>query len=177
MTREELGIAIYDTSHITGSFLLRSGQRSNEYFDKYLFESDPELLNEIAAQLSGKIPAAAEMLGGLEMGGIPIAALLSQHTKLPAVFVRKQAKEYGTCKLAEGSEFRGRNVCIVEDVVTTGGQIIKSATQLRELGAVVDTVVCVIVRNPKAFDNLSKVDLRLVPLFTMDELKKIKGID
>lgn len=177
MNREELGIAIYDTSHITGTFLLRSGQESNEYFDKYLFESDPELLNDIAAQLSGKIPASAELLGGLEMGGVPIAAMLSQHSKIPALFVRKQAKEYGTCKLAEGVEFRGKNVCIVEDVVTTGGQIIKSATQLRELGAFVDTVLAVIVRNPKAFDNLSNVGLRLVPLFTMDELKKLKGVE
>ena len=171
MTKDELGKKIYATSHITGEFLLRSGQISNEYFDKYKFESDPILLNEIAEQMKNFIPKDSEILAGLEMGGIPLASAISLKTGTPSVFVRKKAKEYGTRKLAEGTDFSGKKVCVIEDVVTTGGQIITSVNELRELGAEIEFVMGVIVRDPKAFENLQKVGLKLIPLFTMEELK------
>lgn len=173
MTKNELGKDIYNISHITGEFLLRSGQISNEYFDKYKFESVPNLLAPIAHEMKNLIPDGTEVLGGLEMGGIPLSTALSLETNLPSVFVRKKAKEYGTRKLAEGLEFKGKRMCVIEDVVTTGGQIITSVNELRELGAKIDTVICVIVRDPKAYDNLAKADLKLKPLFTMEELKKL----
>ena len=173
MTRNELGKNIYNISHITGEFLLRSGQISNEYFDKYKFESAPNLLAPIAHEMRNLIPHETNILGGLEMGGIPLATALSLETSLPSIFVRKKAKDYGTRKLAEGIDFRDKHVCVIEDVVTTGGQIITSVNELRELGAVIDTVLCVIIRDPKAFDNLAKANLTLKPLFTMEELKEL----
>lgn len=173
MTRDELGKKIYDTSHITGEFLLRSGQISNEYFDKYLFESDPQLLNAIAKHITKQLPADTEILAGLETGGIPISTMISQKSGHPSIFVRKEAKVYGTCKLAEGIDFKGKKVTVIEDVVTTGGQIIKSVTQLRNLGANIDKVMCVILRDPKAYDILGEAGLTLTPLFTMSELKEI----
>jgi len=175
MTKTELGKNIYDISHITGEFLLRSGQISNEYFDKYKFESLPNLLTSIAREMKDLIPESTEVLGGLEMGGIPLSTALSMETHLPSVFVRKKAKEYGTRKLAEGIDFANKNMCVIEDVVTTGGQIITSVNELRELGAKIDTVLCVIVRDPKAFDNLAKANLELKALFTMEELKNLAG--
>lgn len=173
MKRDELGKEIYNISHITGKFLLRSGQISNEYFDKYKFESVPALLRPIAQHMTELIPSQTEILAGLEMGGIPLATALSFETTLPTVFVRKKAKEYGTRKLAEGIDFKDRHVCVIEDVVTTGGQIITSVNELRELGAKINTVLCVIVRDPKAFENLKNADLELKPLFTMEELKEL----
>lgn len=173
MKKQELGKLIYETSHITGEFLLRSGQISSEYFDKYLFESDPRLLEHITEHMSKLIPKETEILAGLEMGGIPLAVSLSNETGKPAIFVRKKAKEYGTKKLAEGISFYQKNVLVIEDVVTTGGQIIKSANELRERGAIINKVMCVIVRDPVAFEKLSKVDLELIPLFSMKELKDI----
>ncbi len=175
MDRNELAVKIFEISHLTGTFKLRSGQVSNEYFDKYLFESPPELLAEIAAQMVELIPAGTELLAGLEMGGIPVATALSLRTGIPAVFVRKKAKEYGTSKLAEGGEIAGKKVCIVEDVVTTGGQISLSAADLRQLGAQVKDVLCVIRRDERAEENLRKEDLELLPLFTMEELTRNKG--
>ena len=172
MNRNELAQSIFETSHLTGKFLLRSGQISNEYFDKYLFESNPNLLKSIAEQMENIVPDNTEILAGLEMGGIPLATALSFRTNKPTIFVRKKAKEYGTKKLAEGVPFENKNVTIIEDVVTTGGQIIKSAAELRNLGAEIDNVMCVIVRDPKAFENLKKANLNLIPLFTMEELKK-----
>lgn len=173
MERKILAKKIFDTAHITGEFLLRSGKISNEYFDKYLFESDPELLTEIAKHMLSLIPEESQMLAGLEMGGIPIATAISLQNNMPTIFVRKKAKEYGTRKLAEGKDFRDMNVCIVEDVVTTGGQIIESANQLRQLGAIIENVLCVIVREDAAFEKLAQAGLKLIPLFSMKELKEV----
>ena len=174
MERTELARQIYRISHIEGNFKLRSGQFSHEYFDKYLFESRPDLLAEIAVQMAELIPAGTEVLAGLEMGGIPVATAISLKTGIPAIFVRKKAKEYGTCKLAEGQEIAGKKVCIVEDVVTTGGQIVLSTGDLRKLGARVDSVMCVILRGKDSRENLKKEGLDLLPLFTMEELEKNK---
>ncbi len=171
-SRIELAQRIYRTSNLHGEFVLRSGITSNEYFDKYLFESNPALLNAITTAMAPLIPAGVEALAGLELGGIPIATQLSQHTGLPTLFVRKHAKTYGTCKLAEGGAIAGRTLAIVEDVVTSGGQIIESAADLRALGAQIARVVCVIDREQGGAENLATHGLQLFPLFTMAELKQ-----
>ena len=172
MKRDELCKSIYEIAHLKGTFKLRSGQISNEYFDKYLFESNPVILSEIAKHLAKQVPEGTEILAGLEMGGIPIATALSMETGIPVVFVRKKAKEYGTCKLAEGTDFRNKRVCIIEDVVTTGGQILLSAEDLIGCGAKLANVMCVIERNPEGRKKLEKAGLELKALFTMEELKK-----
>jgi orotate phosphoribosyltransferase len=166
----DLARRIYQTAKITGSFRLRSGSTSQEYFDKYLFESDPKLLREIAQALLPLIPRDVDALAGLEMGGIPIATVLSQLSGLPTLFVRKAAKEYGTCKLAEGGSVH-RQLVIVEDVVTSGGQIIESARALSQEGARIICVLCVIDREAGGVENLRKENLDLKSLFTMSQLK------
>ena len=172
MDRKELAARIYNISHLTGSFTLRSGQISSEYFDKYLFESEPSLLDDIASEMAKLVPEGTQVLAGLEMGGIPIATALSLKTGIPAVFTRKKAKEYGTCKLAEGMEINGKKLCIIEDVITTGGQVVLSTNDLRGFGASVENVLCVIERDIKGRENLKKEGLILHSLFTMDELKE-----
>src|SRR5258708_2218703 len=104
MDRDALARAIYELAHLTGQFTLRSGAVSDEYFDKYLFEGDPELLRDIAEQLAALVPPDTDALAGLELGGVPIATALSNRTGLPTRFVRKAAKGYGTCRLAEGGD-------------------------------------------------------------------------
>jgi orotate phosphoribosyltransferase len=170
--RAALAKRIYDTAHITGEFTLRSGAKSNEYFDKYLFEANPKLLKAIAEALVPLVPPGVDALAGLEMGGIPIATMLSQLSGLPVLLVRKKAKDYGTCKIAEGGQVKGRKLLIVEDVVTSGGAILDAAKALREEGALLANVVCVIDRESGGPANLAKVELALKPLFTMSELKK-----
>jgi orotate phosphoribosyltransferase len=171
INNSNLARKIYQASYLRGEFQLRSGAVSHEYFDKYLFESDPALLNEIAQEMSHFIPGNADALAGLEMGGIPIATLLSQITGLSTLFVRKEAKPYGTCKLAEGGAIDGKKLLIVEDVVTSGGQIIQSAQALRQRGAIVEDVVCVVDREAEGRENLANFGLHLQALFTMTELK------
>lgn len=170
MERTSLAKAIYESSHLTGEFKLRSGQVSNQYFDKYLFESNPILLSGIAEHLSKLIPSDTEILAGLEMGGIPVATALSLKTGIPVVFVRKKSKKYGTCKLAEGINIEGKNVCIIEDVVTTGGQILLSAADLKNYGAIINEVLCVIERDKKGRSNLEEAGLKFYSLYKMDEL-------
>lgn len=171
MNRSKLAKKIYEVSHITGEFRLRSGRVSKEYFDKYLFEAHPDILKSIAKQMAPIIPGGIEVLAGLEMGGIPVVTMLSQVTGIPALFVRKKEKEHGTCKLAEGGDIAGRKLLIIEDVVTSGGQILLSAVDLKKRGAIVEDVLCVIDRESGGRENLDKEGLSFRSLFTMSELK------
>ena len=171
--RIQLARRVYAAAHLTGTFTLRSGTTSNEYFDKYRFESDPVLLRELAAAMAPLVPSAAcDGLAGLELGGVPLATMLSQVTGMPAYFVRKQAKTYGTCQLAEGGEIDGLRLCIVEDVVTSGGAVIDAANELRIRGVALGPVVCVIDRESGGVDKLAACGLELHSLFTMSELKQ-----
>jgi orotate phosphoribosyltransferase len=169
--RARLAAAVYAAAHLTGTFTLRSGEVSHEYFDKYMFESDPPLLRAIAAACLPLVPAGVDALAGLELGGVPLATMMSQLSGPPTRFVRKEAKTYGTCRLAEGGELDGRRLCIVEDVVTSGGAILDAASELRARGAVLGPVVCVIDRESGGVEKLAAEDLELHALFRMSELK------
>jgi orotate phosphoribosyltransferase len=169
-TSTELARDIDACCRLTGEFTLRSGQVASEYFDKYLFESRPDLLARVADRMVELLPQDAELLGGLELGGVPLATALSARTGLPALFVRKQAKEYGTCKLAEGPDFSGRRVVLVEDVVTTGGAVRDAVQVLRSGGAVVDVVVCAIDRSAAGSNPLDDVGLEVRAVLTKTDL-------
>ena len=171
MKRTELARAVFQISHRTGNFRLRSGKTSTEYFDKYQFESNPALLSAIAEALAPSVPPGVDALAGLEMGGIPIATALSLKTGLPCVFVRKTAKTYGTCKFAEGPDVGGKRLLLIEDVITTGGQVAQSAADLRGDGAKIDSVMCVIDRSEGQTDKLTSASIAVRALFTMAELK------
>ena len=172
MDRQTLAARIDRSCRLVGSFTLRSGQVADYYFDKYRFEGDPKLLREVAEEAIALIPAGTEVLAGLELGGVPIATALSLATGLEAVVVRKAAKQYGTAKLAEGGPLAGRRVLVVEDVVTTGGQVVMSTGDLRELGAVVDHVLCVIDRSNGSHEALREAGLTVHSVFTASELDK-----
>jgi orotate phosphoribosyltransferase len=165
-----LASRIFAVSHLTGTFVLRSGRTADRYFDKYRFESDPVLLAEIVQALVPMVPPDTEVLAGLELGGVPLATVLSGVTGLPAVFVRKQAKKYGTERICEGGDIGGTRVLIVEDVVTTGGQIVLSAQDLRAEGAIVACALCVIDREAGGGSVAGAEGIELRPLFTMSEL-------
>lgn len=169
-TDTDLAADIDATCRLTGEFTLRSGQVSNEYFDKYLFEADPLLLARVAREMAQLLPADTEVLGGLEMGGIPIATAVSQLVGLPVLFVRKAAKEYGTAKLAEGGAYDGKRITLIEDVVTTGGAVRDATVALRAGGGIVNTVVCAIDRSPAESNPLADVGLDVRAVLTKAEL-------
>lgn len=167
---ETLAKRVAACSHIHGRFRLRSGHISDEYFDKYQFEADPEILKDICHELSRKLPEG-DVLAGLELGGIPIASVLSQETGLPICFVRKQAKQYGTCRLAEGAAIANRRVIVVEDVVTSAGQIVESTEALRNLGASVSHAICIVDRESGGRERLREIDVQLTSLFRATDLR------
>ena len=170
MAPDSLAVRVNTIARLTGTFTLRSGQIATEYFDKYRFEADPLLLADIAAALEPLLPAGTEVLAGLELGGVPIATALSLRTGVPVAFVRKEAKAYGTARLAEGADIAGRRVTVIEDVITTGGQVLLSTQQLRSLGAIVDHVVCVIDRSADHGAALAEEGLTMIALLTRAEL-------
>ncbi len=165
-----LATRIRHCAKLTGSFTLRSGQVSDTYFDKYQFESQPALLRDIAQELARLVPTGTEVLAGLEMGGIPIVTMLSQVTGLPAAFVRKQPKDYGTCRYAEGASLIGRRFVLVEDVVSSGGAILDAMALLQADGLRPLAALCVIDRESGGAEALARAGLPLHALFTFSQI-------
>ena len=173
MTDSGVARQVYTVAPLNGTFTLRSGRTATEYFDKYQFESDPVMLDALAAKLAVLIPEGTEVLAGLEMGGIAVVTALGRHAKLPCAFVRKEAKKYGTARLAEGAEVAGRRVLVVEDVVTSGGQVVISTKDLRGLGAHVDHALCVIDRQEGGAQALAAEGITLRALLTRADLDAV----
>ncbi len=174
-TDDSLAADIDACCRLSGEFTLRSGQVSSEYFDKYLFEADPLLLARMAREMIQLVPQDTELLGGLELGGVPLVTSVSGILGTPALFVRKQAKTYGTCKLAEGPDFEGRRVTLIEDVITTGGAVREAAGALRAGGAIIEVVVCAIDRSPEGKNPLADVGLEVRAVLTKADLDSARG--
>jgi len=168
--RDPLAAEIAAVSRLRGTFKLRSGQSATEYFDKYRFESDPRLLRRVAQRMLQLLPVGTEVLAGLELGGVPIATAMSLESGLPVVFVRKSAKDYGTCQIIEGQQVAGRKVALVEDVITTGGAVADAVESVRAAGADVIVVVCAIWRG-QGEPLVSRLpDLIVAPLLSSADL-------
>ena len=170
----DLARAVNSRCRLRGQFTLRSGLTTTEYFDKYLFESDPALLRDVVDAMVPLVPDGVELLGGLELGGVPLATLLGQATGIPVLFVRKAAKAYGTRRLAEGGDCAGRTVLLVEDVITTGGAVVNAARALRGLTATVDTVLCAIDRRESGAGLLATENIAVRALLTSDLLDAVQ---
>jgi orotate phosphoribosyltransferase len=173
VTREELGLAIREAAYLEGDFLLRSGRRSKYYLDKYRFETRPDLLRplgEAIAQAVREYEPDATRLAGPELGAVALAAAASLAGGLPFLIVRKEAKGYGTSNRLEGVAEEGECVCLVEDVVTSGGAAIEAVEALRDAGLRVSTAVCVVDREEGGVDSLARHAVRLRPLFRASEL-------
>ena len=174
MKKNELIQHIRDVSFLTGEFKLRSGTISNFYFDKYRFESDPRLLNAVAALMVKLLPTELDAVAGLEMGGIPLATAISLQTGYPCYFVRKVAKSYGTCNLIEGNTKENSRLVVIEDVITTAGQVCKSIQQIREEGHVVEHVVAVINREAGGVEKINGLGCSFASVFTLTDLQRTK---
>lgn len=172
IVQSDLAREIYKVAHLRGTFMLRSGHVSTEYFDKFQLTSRPELLEAVAEAMAEIIPPDVEVLAGLQLGGVPLAAALALKTRIPAVYVRLQRKSYATQKIAEGVDLDGKVVAIVEDVVSTGGQIVLSTADLRQEGADVRHALAVVDRESGGRENLAAAGLGYRFLFTSGELER-----
>jgi orotate phosphoribosyltransferase len=170
MTRDELARRIADVALLRGEFTLRSGRKSNYYLDKYLFETQPDILRALGELFAQKIHAGADRIAGAELGAVALAAATAMACNKPFVIIRNQKKDYGTSKLIEGTLQAGENVIIVEDVLTTGGQVLEAAKTLKDAGAKVDRIIAVIDRLEGARQNIESAGYRFESLFTTRDL-------
>jgi orotate phosphoribosyltransferase len=174
MTDAELARLIRERAYLEGDFVLRSGRRSPYYLDKYRFETEPDLLRALGDRIAGRALALnggrPDRLAGPELGGVALAAAASLASGLPFLIVRKEAKEYGTEKRLEGRFERGDSVCVVEDVVTSGGAAVSAVKALHHAGLECRSVVCVVDREEGGADALARHAVRLFPLFRASEV-------
>ena len=173
MTDDELKLALREHAYLEGDFVLRSGKRSRYYLDKYLFETRPDLLGA----LGGRIAAAVEeiepdalRLAAPELGAVALAAAASLASGLPFVIVRKEPKEYGTSNRLEGEHEAGELVCLVEDIVTSGGALLHAVEALREAGLTVRSAVCAVDREEGGAEALAAHGIALRPIFRASDI-------
>ena len=179
MIREELGALLVERALLEGDFVLRSGRRSSWYLDKYRFETEPVILRAVGEALAEAVeqcePDAAR-LGGPALGAVALAASAAMASGLPFIIVRGEAKEYGTSKRIEGPFEPGELVCLLEDVVTSGGALAEAVSAVRDEGLVVRNAVCVVDREEGGSDTLARLGVRLRPLFRASELLELRKI-
>ena len=177
MNDDELGALIVERALLEGDFVLRSGRRSTWYLDKYRFETDPELLRALGERFADAVAAhepEAVRLAGPALGGVALAASAAMASGLPFMIVRDETKEYGTANRIEGPYEPGELVCLLEDVVTSGGALAGAVSALRDEGLVVRHAVCVVDREEGGSDTLARLGVRLSALFRASELLEMR---
>ncbi|NUB93047.1 orotate phosphoribosyltransferase [Haloterrigena sp. SYSU A121-1] len=170
MTNEALIAALRDAEAVKfGEFELSHGGTSEYYVDKYLFETDPDCLEAVAEAFADRL-AADDKLGGVALGGVPLAAATSVAAGVPYVIARKQRKEYGTGNLIEGRLEDGEEVVVVEDIVTTGTSLVEAVEALREAGATVERALVVVDREEGGRETVEEAGVEMEALVTASDL-------
>ena len=170
MDRTELIKRIKESAYLEGDFTLRSGRKSKYYLDKYLFETQPDILASLGEQFAAYISDSTTLIAGAELGGVALAAATSLVSMRPFVIVRNSKKDYGTSKPFEGKLTDGDSVLLVEDIATTGGQVLEAAKMISEIGAKIERIVAVIDRQEGARENIEGAGFTFDSLFTKADL-------
>jgi orotate phosphoribosyltransferase len=179
VTHDELGALLVERALLEGDFVLRSGRRSTWYLDKYRFETEPDILRALGERLAEEVAACepdAVRLAGPALGAVALAASAAMASGRPFIIVRGETKEYGTAKRIEGPFDSGELVCLLEDVVTSGGALAEAVSAVREEGLVVRHAVCVVDREEGGSDELARVGVRLRSLFRASELLELRKV-
>ena len=170
MTREQLLKRIKETAYLEGDFTLRSGKKSKYYLDKYLFETCPDILKALATEFAKYVTDDVTLIAGAELGGVALAAATAMESNKNWIIVRNSKKGYGTSKMVEGVLKEGDVVLLVEDIATTGGQVIEAAKIITSAGATVKKIVCVIDRKQGAEENITDAGYGFDSIMTKDDL-------
>jgi orotate phosphoribosyltransferase len=175
---DDLGRRLVEVALLEGDFVLRSGARSRWYLDKYRFETDPSILGQLGERLGaavGDVDPDAVRLAGPALGAVALAAAAAMASGVPFIIVRGETKGYGTANRIEGPYGPGDVVCLIEDVVTSGGALLEAVAALREAGLVVRHAVCVVDREEGGADALARAGVRLTALYRASELLAAGG--
>jgi orotate phosphoribosyltransferase len=170
MDKTQLTKRVKETSYLEGDFLLRSGKRSKYYMDKYLFETQPDILKALGKEFCKYLTPDVTLIAGAELGGVALAAATAMEANKPWIIVRNSKKDYGTSKMVEGKLQKGDIVLLVEDIATTGGQVLEAAKVIIEAGATVKKIVAVIDRKQGARENIEKAGYAFDSIITKEDL-------
>jgi len=170
VTRKELIKRIKETAYLEGDFVLRSGKRSRYYLDKYLFETKPDILKALGKEFARHVTDDVTLIAGAELGGVALAAATAMATGKNWIIIRNSKKDYGTSKLVEGVLNPGDVVLLVEDIATTGGQVLEAAKVITDAGATVKKIVCVIDRKQGAGENIAQAGYVFESILTKSDL-------
>lgn len=171
MTLRELAERVRAVAYLEGDFTLRSGRKSTFYLDKYLFETQPDILAELGRALAARVTPRTTRIAGAELGGVALAAAASLASGLPFVIIRNARKDYGTGRTFEGALASGDCVVLVEDVATSGGQVLEAAKVIQKAGAHVEKIVAVIDRGEGARENIERAGFLFESLLTAKDLR------
>jgi orotate phosphoribosyltransferase len=140
-----------------GNFALSDGSLIDYYVDKYVFETDPDVLNEITSALATELAdKEVDLLAGPALGAVPLVTAVSLETRVPAVFVRSGVKHRGTQTRIEGEVNKGQRVVLVDDVSMTGETILQTARIVEDAGGIVDCIVVVVDRDEGAAGKITE---------------------
>ena len=170
MTKQELIKRVKETSYLEGDFTLRSGKKSKYYLDKYLFETQPDVLKALGEEFAKHAGGDVTLIAGAELGGVALAAATAMATNKKWIIVRNSKKDYGTSKMIEGVLKKDDVVLLVEDIATTGGQVLEAAKIITEAGAKVKKIVAVIDRKQGAGENITAAGYKFESILTKEDL-------
>jgi orotate phosphoribosyltransferase len=170
MTKQELAKRVKETAYLEGDFTLRSGKKSKYYMDKYLFETQPDILKALGVEFAKYVTSDVTLIAGAELGGVALAAATAMHTGKKWIIVRNSKKDYGTSKMIEGVLEKDDIVLLVEDIATTGGQVLEAAKIITEAGAKVKNIVAVIDRKQGAGENITAAGYKFESILTKEDL-------
>ncbi|MGH2636273.1 MAG: orotate phosphoribosyltransferase [Actinomycetota bacterium] len=143
---DDLASRLLEASELHGDFVLSSGKRSSVYFDKFRFLTEPELLRETAHAVAGLLPEGVTHLAAPEGAATLLVAAVAIEIGLPIAVVRREPKSYGTMSQVEGHAPVGAELALIEDVSTTGHQVLKAARALEAEGCRIGIIVLAIDR-------------------------------
>lgn len=153
-----------------GDFTLKSGKKSNIYFDLRNIISEPQLVTELAYLLKEKVKPSVQRICGVPYGAIPIATALSLETNIPMILKRKEVKEYGGKKMIEGVFQKGDKVLLIEDVITSGQSLLETIKELEAVGLEIEQILVVLDREEGGSEILKKGGYHIESITTKEEL-------
>ncbi len=175
VVRERTWARLARAAFLQGEFVLSSGRRSQFYIDKYLFETQPDLLRDVARLLANALPSDTTRLAGPALGGVPLATAVALETGLPFVIIRPEAKDHGTGRTIEGRIDPGDRVVVLEDIVTTGAQAVRAARVVEAAGGRVLLILAVVDRHEGGRQGVETAGYRYSALYDLAEWRPRTG--
>ena len=158
-----------------GTFTLSSGKISPYYIDLRLVPSFPEVFSKVIAAYENSLKVLigldnVDAVGGVPTSGLTYAAVVAYNLKKPLIYVRKENKTYGTEKEVEGVLKPGYKIALIDDLITTGGSLVKTIDTLRQKGVEVDNVIVLIDRLEGGANLLAEKGVKLNAITNIGEL-------